>query len=256
MTRRLRIYGIHGALLALCMAGMGCSKATTEAPPAAKPVKRMPLPMEAFFVDWLKGHGEKNVVVDDRGVGLAGNETRLWASTYGVNEKPGQGYTVEMEFRVTLPSGRQIVEFVAGLGDNEEAARKQSMANFIISTFHVIYKSFLNQDDPHQQVEPLVLDGKKRELYRGNMYLLSNGPLDAPVKEAINRRLQEFPSQLHLSAGPHWVKLVYSQVKGKALTVAVTVDNEDDAPLTRLVAGQAWPPAESVYMAKQFMIIK
>jgi hypothetical protein len=39
---------------------------------------------DKFFVDWLKGHNEANVVVDAGGVGLTGNATRLTASRYGV----------------------------------------------------------------------------------------------------------------------------------------------------------------------------
>src|SRR5688500_15641985 len=74
-----------------------------------------------FFVEWLEGHGETNVVVDEQGVGISGNQTRLRSSVYGVKKHP-HAYVVETEFRVRLPGGQEIIEFVAGMGESRDAA--------------------------------------------------------------------------------------------------------------------------------------
>src|ERR1041385_7328529 len=89
---------------------------------------------EAFFVDWLNAHGETNIVSDSKGVGLAGNATRLKASIYDSKKHADGRYVVETEFRIRLPSGGEIVEFVAGMGDTEAQAINDSLLNFTLTT--------------------------------------------------------------------------------------------------------------------------
>jgi hypothetical protein len=111
-----------------------------------------------FFADWLKDHGEQNVIIDAQGVGLAGNATRLQASIYG-SDPTEAGCTVELEFKIKLPDGREIIEYVAGPGKTEDQAVNDCLANFVLSTFHVVYKSFMNPADEHQTVEPITING-------------------------------------------------------------------------------------------------
>jgi hypothetical protein len=111
--------------------------------------------MEKFFVEWLQQHGEKGVVADSRGVGIEGNTTRLRAALYGAKKHPQGSTTAELEFRITLPSGDEIVEHLAGLGENQDAATKDALINFVLTTFHPVYKAFMNPDDPHQTVHKI-----------------------------------------------------------------------------------------------------
>jgi hypothetical protein len=76
----------------------GCSRSA----PSAK--------SNEFFVTWLQGHGESNIVVDARGVGLAGNPTRLRCSIYGSEQHTNGTFDTELEFRARLPDEREIVE--------------------------------------------------------------------------------------------------------------------------------------------------
>lgn len=225
--------------------------ATPSAPPTAEKSQT-----EAFFSDWLTAHGEKDVVLDERGVGLAGNATRLRASTYGVKPRPAGGFSVEMEFRITLPDRREIVEFVAGIGEDETAAREDSMKNFILSTFHVIYKSFLNPEDPHQMIETVAIDGADRAVVAGTLYMRTNKELDATQMKTITEGIKEALRRQHFDGRPHWVKIVYGQNEGKPMTLAATCDNRDDAALHAAAQRIAWPVRDEFYMAKQFIVIK
>jgi len=195
------------------------------------------------------------VVVDVRGVGLAGNDTRLKASTYGVN-KTGAGYSVEMEFRVALPGGGEIVEYVAGVGEDETKARNDSMANFVLTTFHAIYKSFMNASDPHQEIETVSIDGKEREMARGDMYFRGESGFEGEEMKAIRDSIREAIVQQHLGVHPHWIKVVYAQMNSQPTMVAVTRDNRDDLTLTAAVKALPWPSRDTFYMAKQFIVIK
>src|SRR5436190_20246653 len=122
-----------------------------------------------FFVTWLQGHGESSVVVDAQGVGVAGNPTRLCSSLYG-SKRFTNSFTAELEFRVRIPDGREIIEYVAGSGDSLEKAENDPKVNFILSTFHVVYRSFLNPNDPHQTEEKITINGHPRVLVLGDTF--------------------------------------------------------------------------------------
>ena len=96
--RKFRAASCLSAVLTLSVL-FGCSRSA----PAPK--------SNEFFVTWLRGHGESNVVVDAQGVGIAGNPTRLRSSLYG-SKKFTNSFTAELEFRVRIPDGREIVENV------------------------------------------------------------------------------------------------------------------------------------------------
>lgn len=188
---------------------------------------------EEFFTQWLKGHNETNVVCDADGVGIEGNAMRLTASRYSSTKQQG-GYLVEVEFRVRLPSGGEIVEYVAGMGTTEDQAVKDALANFTLTTFHVVYKSFMNSSDPHQTVETVPIGGSPRKLAMGDLYM--RGDPDAPVDlNAMRPQIQDAISRLDLSDEPHWIKIVYGQDKGEPIMVSATLDNGEDEPLTSAI---------------------
>ncbi len=134
-----------------------------------------------FFVTWLQGHGESNVVVDDQGVGVADNPTRLRSSLYG-SKRFTNSFTAELEFRVRIPDGREIIEYVAGSGDSLEKAENDAKVNFILSTFHVVYRSFLNPNDPHQTEEKITINGHPRVLVLGDTFARSQTTREPPLE--------------------------------------------------------------------------
>ena len=128
---------------------------------------------DAFFVKWLESHGHTDVVVDDPGVGVGSNATRLRASIYGTNTSD-KGTIVEMEFTIMLPDNRQITEFVAGIGDSEAQAINDAQVNFMLTTFHVVYKGFINDADPHIKSASVAINGVNRELITGDILTRGN----------------------------------------------------------------------------------
>jgi hypothetical protein len=163
---------------------------------------------------------------------------------------------VETEFRVHLPSGGEIVEYVAGMGASQEAAEEDARANFVQTTFHVIYRSFINPSDPHQEEEPIVVHGVKRSLVRGPMIARTYGDAGTLDVSSIEPQIAKLVSTLSLSADPHWLKLVYSQATGVPDTVDVTLDNEAMPELTRAVRALPWPKSAGLYIIKQFIVVK
>jgi hypothetical protein len=263
-THGLRTLG-RAALLLLAA---GCSRPERAPPPTASATRSpsapsaSPLsaadrgPADEFFARWLRAHGEPDVVTDARGVGVAGNETRLRATLYGVTEHGSSLRVVETEFRVHLPSGGEIVEYVAGMGASQEEAEDDARANFVQTTFHVVYRSFINASDPHQAEEPIVIHGAKRWLVRGAMIARTYGDAGAIDVSSIEPQVVRLVAALPLSGGPHWIKLVYSQTTGVPDTVEVSLDNEVHEGLTAAVRALSWPRTPALYTIKQFMVVK
>jgi hypothetical protein len=211
---------------------------------------------DAFFVQWLESHGHSDVVVDDNGVGVANNTTRLQASLYGSKQHDKGGFIVEMEFTIRVPSNRSITEFVAGIGETEAQAINDAQVNFMLTTFHVVYKGFINDADPHMKSTNMQINGANREVITGD--ILTRGTASDKkfdfnsMREEIQGTLRNLP----LTPEPHWLKVVYSQNNGKPATVAVTLDNVDHPGLTEAVTRLRWPSSDSFYLAKQFIVIR
>lgn len=241
-------------IIIILAAGCGPSKV----PVASAPVQvNEPIPESVeFFSQWLKDHGHNDVVSDEQGVGVANNATRLSASIY--SEKPSNDgrVVVETEFRVQLPSGRTIVEFIAGIGDSREKAIHDSFVNFVVTTFHVVYKGFINFEDPHLESTKLTIAGKEREVLLGDIFLRSNSSEQRVDLSRIRPQIEAMLEKSNLSSDVHWIKIVYAQMNNKPMTVSVTIDNAEDQGMTEQMTRLGWPSATAFYMAKQFIVVK
>src|SRR5262245_34639088 len=130
--------------------------------------------IKEFLVQWLEAHGHKDVVVDAGGVGVGDNATRLQGSVFGSKHHENRGFVTEVEFTVRLlPLQSKITEFVAGIGKTEEEAIKDALLNFTLTTFHVVYKGFINADDPHMTIDSVVINGVSRDVIAGDLYMRS-----------------------------------------------------------------------------------
>lgn len=247
---------VHSWLILTFVLLAGCGKSPMQVTPERASPPSKPGPGDAFLTDLLKSHGEKNVVTTAEGVGLQGNATRLKTSLYG-SKRQGDGFVVETEFRIRLASGQEIVEYVAGVGETESKAINDTLLNFTLTTFHPVYKLFMNPADPHQKVEPLMLaDGTSRQMAMGDLFLRGGKQNASFDLNQMRPKIKAAIAKLPLSAGPHWIKLVYAQSKSQPVTVAVTLDNSDQEDLTSAVKALDWPRQDKFYMVKQFIALE
>jgi hypothetical protein len=240
-------------LFLICIAVIvtGCGRIQIPGSP-----RQAPAPSDKIFVDLLKEHGEKSIVTDSEGVGVKGNATRIKAARYGTTRQKS-GYTVETEFRIRLPEGREIVEYVAGVGETEEKAQNDTLLNFVLTTFHPVYKCFINPNDPHQKIEQIVVPGgRTREIAMGDIMVRSGAVKPALNLEALRTGIKASIARLPISDGPHWIKIVYGQAKSQPLTVSATLDNAEHGDLTASIKSLDWPSRQELYIAKEFIVVK
>lgn len=204
-----------------------------------------------FFSNWLKEHGETDVVNDETGVGLERSQARLWAFGYG---DPGE--STEIEFRIVLPDGREIQEFLSGFTTGDEDGTNMVFANFCMSTFHTIHASFLNPKDEHLEHLDVTIGGK--DFYYTSTGIFALGGEDLPAFGNASDRIRKV-IETHgpvLSDKPHWVKVVYGAAAGEPIVVSVTLDNSPEDSLTNRIGELDWPNTEGFYMAKEFIVLR
>lgn len=209
---------------------------------------------QSFLVEWLKQHDEANIVTDQDGIGVLGNPTRIKALLYESKESDG-GFIVETEFRIKMPDGRTIIEFLAGIGETEEQAIDETLMNFTLSTYHVAYKAFINAEDPHQETTECMINGEPRNVLHGDTVTRSNvkDPLDG---FDLSQHVREMLKDRELDSKTHWLKVVYGQHQGEVISVSVTLNNEGDKKMTEAIRQLPWPKTEGFYLTKQFVIIQ
>jgi hypothetical protein len=220
----------------------------------SRPVKD--IKSDEFFTKWLQAHGESNIVADAYGVGITGNPTRLRWSLYGSQQPTNEVFNSELEFRVRLPDQREIVEFVAGTGSSQQQAEDDAKLNFVVSTFHVVYRSFVNPQDEHQTEEPININGQPRVLVLGDTMTRGQTTNSAPDMFPFRDQIRGILAAQPLSPQVHWIKIVYANHRSKTMMCAVTMDNADSPALTEAVSKLDWPKSEEFYMVKQFIVVK
>jgi hypothetical protein len=110
--------------------------------------------VNSYFELWLKDHKYDGFEKRSDGVYFRDNGIVLDGEIYGVNElDKDQRYSVETRLSVKFPGGRQLDEFVAGIGAKPEEAFLDSLNNFCLATLHPIYAEIADKDDPHVQKE-------------------------------------------------------------------------------------------------------
>ena len=202
------------------------------------------LKSEEFFTQWLQAHGETNIVADAYGVGIAGNPTRLRWSLYGTEQPTNGTFNAELEFRIRIPDQREIVEFVAGSGDTPQQAEDDAKLNFLLSTFHVAYRSFLNPRDSHQVEDKITINGQPRVLVLGDTMTRGQTTNSAPDMFPFRNQFREILAAQPLSSQAHWIKIIYANHRSRMMMCAVTMDNEDSPALTEAVSKLPWPKPE------------
>jgi hypothetical protein len=180
----------------------------------------------------------------------------MWAFRYLGEGGTQKTVSHELEFRVVLPDGREIQEFVAGAGapgTEIEAA----IANFALSTFHTVYAVCFNPDDSHVQRQAIEINGQNFTMTTVGLFHLSTSETEInfdPVREQIQKAIRN--SNLKLGKQLHWMKVVYGQNQNKPIVTSVTYDNLEADELTNSVKDLDWPKSEGFYMAKQFFMFE
>jgi hypothetical protein len=239
----------------LALAILVCAGCKREQTGGTKPRLGNPDEYRDFFVGWLKAHGEKDVVSLSEGVSVAGSPVRFSARTYGVDHE-GKSSTVEIEFTTLLPDKRTVVDYVAGWDEDIKSAKADAIANFTLTTLHVLCSALINDKDPHLRPQMHNVGGKPRAFYIGGWGIRTQSPIERAALERLSRHVVDCIIGAGLDDQMHWVKVVYGQNKGKLIVSEATFDNFLDKRMTAAVNKGPWPKKDDFYMLKLFVLVK
>jgi hypothetical protein len=217
-----------------------------------------------YLADLLRKHGVKNVEESDQGVTVPNSKIQFKGCIYGLNQSKN-GVTAELEIKLVLPDGRELVEYPAGGGKDADAAVGLALANFCISTFDPIYGAFFNNNDEHVLHETWTIGGQSRRVYVGNGVQMMFGK---PGQKAHNQQMsakardwwlsqyKEAISRQTIDGRDHWSKFFVAQAADRVIEREITFDNEAAPAMNELIAKQTCPIfLGSMYTVKQFIII-
>jgi hypothetical protein len=206
-------------------------------------------PFQDHLVQLLRDHGEKNLITDSQGVGLPGQSARLEVKLYDAT-RGEVGWMVEMEIKIHLPNS-EILEFVSGSGETREKATTICLLNFTTTTFHVLYKAFLNPSDTHLDSISFGPKDHPRQLIAGDLIFMGKKP--APkFPPHLESQLISRVKQFQFPVGPHTLKIVYAQ----ETQTMVTLDGKLEPNLAETINQLVWPKSDQPYLMKQFMVVK
>ena len=211
--------------------------------------------VNSYFELWLKDHKydgfEKrtdNVYFRDNGIVLDGE-------IYGVNElDKDQRYSVETRLSVKFPGGRQLDEFVAGIGAKPDEAFLDSLNNFCLTTLHPIYAEIADKDDPHVQKEKWKIGKFNRNIFFSDWGFWGE-KLSQKTQSEIKLIISNELRSADLSKEIHWAKLVVSNIKGKTETLVFTIDGIAQDKINGKLSSYNWPQTNEFYMAKFIFVI-
>lgn len=151
--------------------------------------------------------------------------------------------------------GEKSSNFSPGLGATEDQAINESFVNFVLTTFHPVYKSFINADDPHLDSKPIDIQGVSRNVVFGDVFCRGASSIKELDLIETSDQVENALASLQVSPDSHWIKIVYAQMKNEPATVSATIDNLESPDLTTKVSRLNWPKREEFYMFKQFIVI-
>lgn len=205
-----------------------------------------------FYVAWLEEHDVKNIKRSGNEVLLPDSHVKLEGSIQPNRE--GEVTTVELEAKITLPDGREIVDYPAGIGKDEASASGDALANFTLTTFHPLFAAFVDPKDPHTDKQKWKVGSEERTVYVGEPGL--RGKVLPATKKWLIEKFQSSFAEKKLDDKAHWSKLVIAEADGKIVEFEITVDNEGDKAMQEAMMKDSNPPGQDdFYMVKQFIVI-
>ncbi|MBS0657855.1 MAG: hypothetical protein JSR82_06355 [Verrucomicrobia bacterium] len=209
---------------------------------------------EQLAREWFQVKGQKDLVKDERGVGPKQSTLRLLGRLRLATER--NQVTVEMQYRVQLAPGAEIVDFAAGQGANQDEARRDAFENFAKAVLNPIWSAYLAAPNAAGIDAMIKVGNPPRDAFVGPMVVVGSGK-DTVEMEAFRRNIPALLGDLQLTPGrPHWCKFVYGQREGEAPLAEAQFDNEKHAELSKRLARLDWPRRKDGYLAKIFVLVR
>ncbi|MBD8348402.1 DUF6348 family protein [Dysgonomonas sp. HGC4] len=162
---------------------------------------------------------------------------------------------LQLDVRVKIGINCDIIESVAGFGDNYEIATKRALENFTYNSFHVIFSAFYTSSSSSSEVKKYncTIGDKPFEVTMSNIGVRGKLPESFPTNWLD--QFEEILQKQNLDEGIHWVRLFYAQQDNKMTTCEVLLDNDVWGDVLAHTTKLNWPKSENFFSVRVFMVL-
>ena len=165
--------------------------------------------------------------------------------------------SAQIDVRLVIGPGRTIVESVAGIGTEDDAAIEDGLYSFGRGTLPVLIAAFFGQERIVVR-QRWPIGGHKRIVSVGEVssrFGFPPGPEGKPDLGFFGHFQDRLATQ-HLPTGTHWVRLYQARQAGKPLANEVLFDNRPWPEMQAAMAGFDWPVRGDAYDVRVFLVIR
>lgn len=167
-----------------------------------------------------------------------------------------KGALIHLDFTFEFSRGERLVESVPGFGDNYLEAVPDAWQNFSAGSLPVILAAFLGRATGRVRQEEWTIAGRRWRVTSGNVTLnpehLTFRKLPRDLAERVQRSIERLP----LESGIHWVRVSYSQTRGKRQEFHQgLLDNQACRPLDAALAAINFPDLKENYSVGQLLVL-
>ena len=211
--------------------------------------------LQDLLVDTLKAHG-LNAFAHQDWVVVDGNFPAL--SAVFVNERQLEhGASVQLDVRVLLAGGQQMIESFGGGGSDGSEARANAFEGFCRGSLHVLMAAFWNQVDEDQvAVEFWELGGTMWRAVIGNFITKGQDGRQPQIPQELFPTIEHHIKQLSPAEDTLWVRTYFCNVGSAPTVTEVLLNNQHWLETEAAIAGLPWEAAPYFYSVRNFLILQ
>ena len=174
-----------------------------------------------------------------------------------VLKRQSQNYfTVQIDVLLQLLDGRILCESFVGMGDDEHKAIENGLANFLLSSFHVLTNAFYFQKDEQIEIESWEINGEKWRVFVGNAVGRGDSSeISAQMPEDVFPMLEKLIKSQNLNEESHWFRLFYANFDNKEIECEVLFDNEVWQEAVDKIKNCNWEKRTAYYTFRNFVVL-
>lgn len=211
--------------------------------------------LNSILLKLLKSHGVSASVHFDWIETSTGH--KLAASVVRQFPSPTGTVNLQLDFYVSLPDGRLLIESFAGLGTSKQDAIKDGLHNYVSNSFHVILSSIFEVANTDQvETQEWTVNQRQRNVVIGGMGIrrFTDSEFSPPTEwfSTVQKQIERLP----LDDRCHWIRCYYAQMDGRPMAIEALLDNEESPILSNTMKKIAWPADSEFYSLRIFLMVQ
>jgi hypothetical protein len=210
--------------------------------------------IDNYFRDIFASH-DVQLTADDGWLTTSGSYPRCRSHVSESRQYESQ-CSIRLDIEVALNDQQTIIESFGDWGATPSDALASACHNFTTSSLHVFLSAIWDKHDDEQVWrETWEIEGKRWNVYLGNIVRKAAGGLDVPVPQQLVPIIEQMIRSLCLASQSHWVRVYFANMAADNQNVEVLLDNEPWEQAQDAVRNVKWPVMDSFYSSRMFLMI-